>query len=171
MTANRASDREGYWPMLSPCWMSYLMRGETRRLRRSRWPLVGRGSANADFGGGVSGSAKSLKSGWVVTEFVGLEYAYFSLLIGLVVSSAWDAQDAGQVGRAVDVPATIAAGVLEDHLQFRSDRANSAAFLQAERRRLQYKDKMWTFRLCVLRFVMSGATVFVILNKLSRDRT
>ena len=62
MAANRASDRDGYWPILSPCWMRYLMRGETRRLPRSRWPLLDSGIAAADFAREVSGSAKSLKS-------------------------------------------------------------------------------------------------------------
>ena len=54
--------------------------------------------------------------GGVVAEAVGLKHAHFSLLVGLVVSSAWDAQDAGQVGGAVNVPATVATGVLEDLL-------------------------------------------------------
>ena len=70
---------------------------------------------SGDFGGGVIWFGEVAEVGGVVAEAAGLQYAHFSPLVGLEVSSAWDAQDAGQVGRAVDVPATIAGGVLEDN--------------------------------------------------------
>ena len=65
--------------------------------------------------GGV-GFSEVLEIGRVVTEIVSLTHGYFPRLVGLEVVGAGDAQDTGEVGGAVHMPALVAAGLLEELL-------------------------------------------------------
>ena len=78
--------------------------------------VVGQGNYNSRLWRWRGRFGEVAEVGGVVAEAAGLEHAHLALLVGLVVSSARDAQDAGKIGGAVNVPATVAAGVLEDLL-------------------------------------------------------
>ena len=54
--------------------------------------------------------------GGVVAEVIGIAHHDFTGLPGLEVAGAWNAQDAGEVGGAVHVPALVMAGVLKEPL-------------------------------------------------------
>ena len=99
--------------MVSPCRIRYLMRGETRRLHKLE-VAVGR-RRNPGCRGGV-GFGEVVEIGGVVTEVVGLVHGYFARLVGLEVVGTGDAKNAGEVCRAVHVPALVAAGLLEELL-------------------------------------------------------
>ena len=64
----------------------------------------------------LSGPAKGLKSVGVVAEVIGCVHHDVTGLAGLEVACARDAQDAGEVGRAVHVPALVMPGVLKEPL-------------------------------------------------------
>ena len=70
-----------------------------------------------DAGGCRSaGFGEMAEIGRVVTEVVGLVHHKRARLTGFEVSGSGDAQHPGEVGSAVDVPATVAAGLLKKRL-------------------------------------------------------